>query len=495
MSALADLCDQLLADERVRKSYETVVGGLLSLPLGFEEGLGRKRKRAEKALNAEEDWWAAFPEAELQQFLTAGRIAGVAFAQLRWEFRKDRLVPKLEPWSLANFRFDWQQRKWFARVDDGSAEVEVTPGDGRWVMYAPYGTTRPWSLGQWRGLAPWWLLKRYAVSDWGRTGAVGASFVATPIPDQINEESIKDQRRQLSDHIYELSQQGGVIVLPNGFKLEVVETTANTSRIYKEQIATANTSIDIAVQGQNLTSQVEGGSFAATSVHSQVQDRVIANVASSASTTLHDQALTKWAEFNFGSAELAPWPVWDTDPPEDTLSEAESQKAFGEALSAVQDAGFEVDNVDELAAKHGLKLKKRDEPKADPAPVPNTGGKSALPAPPNKKSAKAQAARANGGFVAALASGAPISENPGFVEGQLYADAVAESGTEAAEAALEPTFEAIAKVIDESTSYEDMRERLNALMPELDAAALSELCYRVMLLGEFAGRRAVNQDG
>ena len=513
MEMLGDLCDQLLADERIRKGYETVVGGLLSLDLTFEaSGDGRRRGRAVKALEADEDWWAAFPESELQQFLTLGRLAGVSWGQLVWTKHKGRLVPRLEPWALSHFRYDWQQRQWFVR-GIGGVEIKVTAGDGQWVCYMPYGSYRPWAYGQWRGLAPWWLLKKYAISDWGRTGAVGASYVATP-RENFELETNAKQRKELANDMYTLSQDGGVLVLPNGFDLKVVEAMANTARNYGNQISASNTAIDIAIQGQNLTSEVEGGSRAAASVHAKVENRIIRSVGSTTATCLHDQALVHWAQYNYGDASIAPWPVWDTDPPEDTKAEADGQKAFGEAMSAVQKAGFEVTNVDELAEKHGLKLKKveKEEPPVPPPTDPNDDDppvppKAPVPVPPKKKNAAAgepatgkawkQQALTDAppaGFAASLASGAPASKNPGFVAGQLHVDAIVEHATEAANAALEPLLGKLVQAIDGAADLEDMREKLRALAPDLDATELSELVYRAMLLGEMTGRFSVSRD-
>jgi hypothetical protein len=491
MQMLGELCDQLLADERIRKAYETTVGGLLSLDLTFEAaGDGRRRGRAVKALEADEDWWAAFPESELQQFLTAGRLAGVSWGQLRWQAHLTRIVPRLEPWDIRHFRYDWQKRQWFVRTDTGS-ELPVNAGDGQWIAYMPYGSYRPWAYGQWRGLSRWWLLKGYAISDWGRTGAVGAALVATP-RESNDLETNASQRKKLSDDMYALSQAGGVIVLPNGFEMKVVEQMANTARNYNGQIEASNTAIDIAIQGQNLTSEVQGGSHAAASVHERVEDRVIRNVSSTAATCLHDQALTHWAQFNFGASTIAPWPLWDTEPPEDTKAEADGQKAFGDAMKAVQDAGFEVVNAAEIAEKHGLKIKVKPKEDLPPDPVPDPNDPNA-PKPPAKVPPK-KGALAHGGFHAVLASGAPVSENPGFVAGQLYADAIVEFAKKKADAALEPTITAIGEALKAATSYEDLRERLKVLAPELDATEVNELVYRVMALGEFTGRHAVTAD-
>lgn len=497
MEMLGDLCDQLLADERIRKAFETVVGGLLSLDLTFEaSGDGRRRGRAVKALEADEDWWAAFPESELQQFITLGRLAGVSWGQLVWTKHKGRLVPRLEPWSLSHFRYDWQQRQWFVRAI-GGVEVPVNAGDGQWICYMPYGSYRPWAYGQWRGLAPWWLLKKYAISDWGRTGAVGASYVATP-RENADIETGKAQRKELADDMYALSQDGGVLVLPNGFELKVVEAMANTARNYGNQISASNTAIDISIQGQNLTSEVEGGSRAAATVHAKVESRIIRNVGSTSATCLHDQAITWWASFNFGDTAIAPWPTWDTDPPEDTKAEAEGQMAFGQAMKAVQDAGFEVQNADEIAEKHGLIIKKA-EPKEEPVvPDPNDpnadpddeGDDGDDPPVPGKKKPKASAQR--GSFVRALASGTPVKQAPGFVAGQVHVDALVESGTKGAVATLEPTNAAIGAALDAATSFEDLRARLQKI--GIEPEALNEIIYRTIALGELTGRFAVNQD-
>jgi hypothetical protein len=494
MEMLGDLCDQLLADERIRKAFETVVGGLLSLDLTFEaSGDGRRRGRAVKALEADEDWYAAFPESELQQFLTMGRLAGVSWGQLRWTAHLKRIVPVLEPWDLRHFRYDWQQRQWYA-ILDGGVETPIKAGDGQWICYMPYGSYRPWAYGLWRGLAPWWLLKKYAISDWGRTGAVGASYVATP-RENAEIETGQKQRKELADDMYSLSQDGGVLVLPNGFELKVVEAMANTSRTYGNQISSANTAIDIAIQGQNLTSEVEGGSRAAATVHAKVETRIIRNVGSTSATCLHDQALIWWASFNFGDASIAPWPIWDTEPPEDTKAEAEGQLAFGSAMKSVQDAGFEVLNAAEIAEKHGLKIKKA-EPKEEPVPDPkdpkqnDDGEDEDHDDPPPAPSKKPKAER--GAFAAALASGTPVKSAPGFVAGQLHADAIVDGAKPAVIAALKPIHEAIGEAIGAAADFEDLRARLLAI--GIEPEALNEVMYRAMALAELTGRYAVTAD-
>src|SRR5690349_17589499 len=76
MRLLGDLCDALLADDRLWSVYETLFGGLLGLPISFEaSGDGRRKNKAVRHLEADEDWWELFPEEELAQFLKWGYLA------------------------------------------------------------------------------------------------------------------------------------------------------------------------------------------------------------------------------------------------------------------------------------------------------------------------------------------------------------------------------------------------------------------------------------
>src|SRR5262245_35766096 len=65
----ADLCEAMLADDRIQGVLRTRTRGLLGLKLSFEEGHGRRKKAAVRALEAEEDWWTAFPEDALGHLL------------------------------------------------------------------------------------------------------------------------------------------------------------------------------------------------------------------------------------------------------------------------------------------------------------------------------------------------------------------------------------------------------------------------------------------
>lgn len=94
-----------------------------------------------------------------------------------------------------------------------------------------------------------------------------------------------------------------------------------------------------------------------------------------------------------------------------------------------------------------------------------------------------------------LASGSPIAAGTtGFISGQLYADAVAESHAAAASKSLAPFLQDLQNDIDAAESYEDLRERLHKRFEDATPDELNVLVYQAMVLGALAGKLAVIED-
>jgi hypothetical protein len=373
----ANLCDWILADDRVAGTIQTRVQSLLGLDPTFEaSGDKRRSKRAVRALEAEEDWWSSYPESELAHIVTWGIILGLAPARHHWlkADNSDRVLPTPEFWHPQHLRWEWVTRRWLVRVDDAAMvsaglERELVPGDGEWVLHTPYGAGRPWSQGLWRGLAPWVLLKHLAMQDWSRHSERAANLVGWHTnPKEFG--SNATQRSELAQEIFQRGQDS-VIVMPPGFDLKLVEATANTSQLYRNQIEAANTAIAISIRGGNLTTEVQAGSRAAAESQERLGDDVKRRFDElSLMTTIHDQSLNWWAEFNFGDASLAPWPVYPTGPKRDLVSKANSLVGAATALERFVQLGLKIDQqgfIDEFEL-NGI-VEPGPEP-LQPAPTP-----------------------------------------------------------------------------------------------------------------------------
>lgn len=446
----ADLCDALFADDRVKGVLGTRVRGLLRLPIRFEPHEGEDPTPETEAL--EEDFWRMYPEAELEQLVAWGLTLGVGLAEQVWQHddASGRLLPKLVIWHPRHLRFDDHAGTW--RLSTKTDEIVIDPGAGKWILFAPYGTKRPWQHGLWRPLGLWWLLKRYAVQDWATYGEVHGSplRVASEV-DPSNPSSAAD-RLELAEDLQNL---GGAtaVALPPGKKLELIEATARTWETFEAQIGAANLGIAVAIAGQNLTSEVTGGSHAAANVHNDIRQDLIESDEQTLSTTLHYQGLAWWAAFNFAGGR-APWARWETTP-------EEAREIFQ----------YHIENgivtINEVRESLGL------EPLEDgdhPAVVP--GQTEAL------RRVK-------------LASGADPKTAAGFVRGQLFIDALVDRG--AGLSGLSTMLGKIREAVDAAETIDELRAELLGAYEALDPDDLGPL-FETLMLADLAGRRAVIED-
>lgn len=346
----ADLCDAMIADDRIKAVLDSRTDSLLGRSLSFDEGLGRRRRAAVNALDAEEDWWSAFRESDVKLLHAWGLMLGVGLAEIRWEEApgSGRLIPRLDVKNPRFLRWDWQTRRWLLTVAEsnedgtsyGQTEIEITPGDGKWVLYTPYGSVRPWVFGAYRALSRWTLLKRYAVQDWGfYSERQGMGMLAIS-----GDGGTKEQRQEMAADVKRVGRNLGFL-LPKGFTAQMIESTARSWDTFKAQIDAADNGAAVTLLGQNLSTQISAGdgSKAAASEHGKVALGRTKADAETLSTTFHDQVLTWWALFNFGDARLAPWPVWDCTPIEDLKDRAAALQMLGQFIASASAASVPID--------------------------------------------------------------------------------------------------------------------------------------------------------
>lgn len=507
LQRIADLCDDMLSDDRILGVLSTLADSLLGVNLGFDDGARRGRRKKVTgeersdvilALEDDGDWWELCSEDQARQVIIWCKLIGYCPGQLVWPTSADyqrggRVVPRLEFWHPRTLRWDPQLRAWFIRVGDDGTEVPFTPGDGKWVLFTIGGQWRPWSNGVWRGLALLYLLKSYAKDDLGKLGANAARAVATD-----DEDHDRGERQNLAQEIYR-AERNAVIALPKGVDLKLLGVGQGTAEVYQQQIDIADKAISISVLGQNLTTDVTGGSYAAARIHGQVKGQVVSAAAERFSTDAHDQILTWYAEVNFGSRALAPWPVFDTEPPEDVNANADVLLKVAQAIVALKQQYVALD-LPELEQKFGIKFaEQQPEPPAPEPPAPPEPGQTEPNAPPEPGTAPApggpvKVAEHTRTAPAALASGA-IQNVAGFVEGQTYADALVDHGIIGGTDLMAATVADLLTMVDGVDSLDTARAKVLAMYRDAPAPeALAEQCERLFMLSQLAGVAAVNQD-
>jgi phage gp29-like protein len=459
------ICDWLLTDDRIASALQARKDALLGLPVTFEPGGNLRRSaKAVKALDAEEDWWYSFPEAELSQMLVWGLLLGVAPMRHRWTERRGRLLPCPEFWNPYSLRFDDRLQRWTIR-DQDSRDLVVVPGDGTWVLHLPFGEKRPWAYGLWRPLWKLALIKQFAEEDWARFGEKASSLIGT-----TPEGSTQTERQQLAESLSRIGSQA-VAVLGAGEDAKLLSSTANTKDIYDAQIERSNEGIAVLIRGGNLSSVTTGGSLAAAESQAKTGDGAKLKFdGQTMSTTINWQSLNWWADFNYGDPALAPWPMWK--PPDD------GQQVYKYHL----DYGILTKN--EVRGKLGF------------APVPD-GDVPATPVAGAPGDSAAQGASLRDGHhhgEVLLQSGDRVPADSGLALGQAYADVLTEKGTDLANAMLAPAKERILSAIQGATSFEDLKQRLLDDYRLSDPAQVIELMERMLVMAELAGHYGVQKD-
>lgn len=358
----------------------------------------------------EGDFWRMFPEAELAKLTSWGILLGAGVGELvppeeqsppRRRGLGERYVPTLRTWESEWLRYDWTRRKWFLTTAQG--EIEVTPGDGRWILYLPYGASNPWLHGAWRAAGLAYVLAQIAIYDRARHSEVlGSAARVGMAPKGASER----QRERLRQQIKAMSRDN-VFVMPEGWELRMVEAVGRTWDIYSDTIKWAEREIEIVLAGQTVTTEGNSG-IGESDVWSDIKGDFIQFTAESLATTIHDQGVAPWAEINYGARDAAPWARWNLQRPKDRKALAEAAAAEADALAklgaaitssneALQRAGSKKRiAVEQLLARYDVPLEAVSAPPPGappglpPSPAPND---AADEAPPTEDAAAALAAK------------------------------------------------------------------------------------------------------
>lgn len=384
LESAADMCDAIRSDSRVRGVLQTRKNGLLGTDLSFEPlGDGRRSDQVTRALDDDGEFWEMYPESALSQILDWGFLLNVGLAEIAWvqnPERKGLWQQRLYPKHPRNLRFDWETRSWLLRVVRPGSYFEdwipITPGDGRWLLFSPFGENTPWMHGLWWPMALTWLSKQYATFDWDRRNeARGRSALVGTTPEGSGDEDRKTYAKQLAM----LRTQLG-IALPPGYDLKAVEFGGDDHQTFQTRIDACDANYAILLLGQNLTTEVKNaGSYAAGRSQERVRQDYLEQDAQNLATALRQQALVHFAKVRFNDGLLAPYPKWNTEPPENLANAANVIARASEALDRLLARNVPID-VEAYLKRFKIPVRAGGGdpitgPNAPAQPKPDPGGK------------------------------------------------------------------------------------------------------------------------
>jgi hypothetical protein len=454
----ADLSEIFATDARVRAALSQRVDGVLTLPKRFEHG----SKRVLKALD--EDFADLAADSEHGLWIKRALMSGLGLVQLIWQRNaRGRIVPRIESWpatglSLTRDYYELEVSRGYGTFDRIPL---VLGGEGKWQWHllTPFSASRPMFFGLWNTLAEICSSKKFAEKDWAAYSEVhGRAFKVlsqeSPPPDGAAQLDGRDLVGLVDD--VQSATAGSAIALPSGVKLELLESMSTTWATFPKQADYANSEIAIAILGQNLTTEVKGGSYSAAQVHAAVSRVCIV-----ATAQLDEQALLpimrRWEELNFGSSDIEFH--YDTTDPNESAVRATTLKSYGDGLAS-------------LAAVPGLGADLRDI--AEDAEIPLLDEATTIPPTATES----------------LSASSGIERHA--IEGQKAIDAQSAGQLQAA---IDPLLAKVTAALAAASSFDEFENALRyQIGAQDDPQKMKEVLSRAMMLATSIGAYSASQE-
>lgn len=345
------LWDSILGDDRVTATLGSRSTGLFGREVRFEPA--NDSREAKEVFDA---WVAHWPRlsgnASLREVSETAIGMGFGPSQIVWDTASAIWKPYLRPWHTRYTYYHWSLRKFIALSQDG--QIPIVPGNGKWLLHCPWGEYRGWMRGAIRAITEPWMLRHFAFRDMARFSEIhGMPTRVGKVP------AVSDpgERSQFETALQNLGSDTSMI-LPqgvdgqdgSGYSYELVEATDRAWEVFPGLIDRCDMAIVLALLFQNLTTEVKGGSFAATDAHMDIRQGGLQGDNQAWKNTIYNQIARPFAHFNFGDAELAPWTYWDVEPRADLEGNAKQFQQFGTAIEVLARGGVKFKDVEELRA-------------------------------------------------------------------------------------------------------------------------------------------------
>ena len=352
------LIDSMMGHPRIQSAIGARVGALLGLEEVYEQA------EADTDGEVMQAWKQAWPlcHSPTDQGDVIGDIrrttllGGLHVSELVWDTEHESGLwqPFLKPWSFQHLYFDFGRRQLVAISEDGP--IDVVPGDGRWFVHAPDGIYRGYINALVRALSLPFFLHNCAMRDWGRfSERHGQPILKASVP------TIADDADKVAfeSQLVEMGSEA-LVILPKGldgegFDLTLLEAASQSWEGFDRLMLRCENAITIAVQWQNLTTEVKEGSEAAARVHGDVKQTAVCLDDRSWSNDVNDQIARPFALWNFGDARKAPKTRRDVEVLEDQGAKLTALDTFARAVTTLRAAQVPVDVV-ALAAAYRIKL-------------------------------------------------------------------------------------------------------------------------------------------
>jgi phage gp29-like protein len=349
---VSQLWESIRGDDRVTATLGSRTAGLFGREVRHTPA--NDSKAAKEVCDAWAEDWPNFAAGPALRTISEYEIGlGWAPAQLVWD-TTSRWKPRAQFWNNRYTYYHWPLRRFVALTQDGQTPIE--PGDGKWLLHSHYDPYRAWIFGAVRAVAEPWLLRHFAFRDMARYSEVhGLPIRVAETPASAD----PDERAQYAQNVSTLGTETTLLLAKgvdeqNSYGFKLVEATDPSWEVFSALIGQCDMAIVLALNFQNLTTEVNTGSFAAVQGHMDIRQNGIQSDDMAWSNTIHRQVQRPYALFNFGDPDLAPTTHWDVTPLDQLNSKVERLQKFGTAIEVLRRGGWEFED-EEMAREWASK--------------------------------------------------------------------------------------------------------------------------------------------
>lgn len=312
------LADHMGRNDRLAGVLSTRILAATSLPWSVEPAEGSTDRTFADLDRA--SLRGALTRAAAGQVIADVAMLGLCVCQRHYHLGRDgRWRITLEPWHLSWCRWDPTGMFLLVQTREGVEEVPLDNSNPRWFVFRALGGDRPWMAGALRPLAIPYLIVTWADRDWARWSEKhGLPPLAVKVP--VEERFSKATAAFLED-LQELATEPTILLAQGedgGHDIDWKELKNWQSYQGFEAMAERqNTRFSIVLVGQNLTTEVQGGSFAATTAHMQVRHDILESDALLLSSGVYEAVALEQHRLNVTEVDpevSAPRPLWDATP-------------------------------------------------------------------------------------------------------------------------------------------------------------------------------------
>jgi hypothetical protein len=345
------LVDAVIGDDRVQATLGSRISGLFGREVRFRPA--DDSMAARECMDAWAKAWPMFATAAAMTEMQAYTILmGWEPAQLTWgPVGEIEYCPYLKPWHPRYTYYHWPLRRFIALSQDG--QLPIMPGNGKWLLHAPYGEYRGWIRGAIRAVAEPWLMRHWALRDWARFSEVhGLPVKKGKVPasaDVVQRDAFAAALSQLATETTIMVSQGNDGV--NSYDFELVEAKDTAWESFPGLRDHCDMAIVLAIKFANLTTEIKsGGSYAASKSHEGVDEKTSQFDNAAWRWTIWQQVARPFAWLNFGDPDLAPITDHDVTPREEYTHNAKQFQQFGTAVEVLRRGGVKFRDTEELRA-------------------------------------------------------------------------------------------------------------------------------------------------